>query len=126
MYACRSGMLALLLKIPLVLHDSDAHPGLTNRLLPAVCVSDWHGCSARILQLSAGKSLAALASRSRQRFGHIASRKSERLRRNWDLIQRPLVVVTGGGLGAKRINDGIVAVRDALLEEASVYLIPGD
>ena len=33
-YVCLPvGYAARLLRIPLVLHDSDAHPGLTNRLL---------------------------------------------------------------------------------------------
>ena len=36
-YVCLPvGYAARLLKIPLVLHDSDAHPGLTNRLLSKV------------------------------------------------------------------------------------------
>ena len=38
---------------------------------------------------------------------------------------RPLVVVTGGGLGAARINQAVVASREILLKEASVFLISG-
>ncbi len=33
MFVCRSGVAAHLLRIPIVLHDSDVHPGLANRVL---------------------------------------------------------------------------------------------
>lgn len=41
-------------------------------------------------------------------------------------VNKPLVVVTGGGLGAGRINSAIVAIRENLLSEASVFLISGN
>ncbi len=39
---------------------------------------------------------------------------------------RLLRIVTGGGLGAGRINSAIVAIRENLLSEASVFLISGN
>jgi len=38
----------------------------------------------------------------------------------------PIVLVTGGGLGASRINDAVIAVADKLLEFCSIVLISGD
>ena len=47
-YVCLPvGYAARLLRIPLVLHDSDAHPGLTNRLL-----SPFAKLSARVRRLN--------------------------------------------------------------------------
>jgi UDP-N-acetylglucosamine--N-acetylmuramyl-(pentapeptide) pyrophosphoryl-undecaprenol N-acetylglucosamine transferase len=39
--------------------------------------------------------------------------------------KRPLIVVTGGGLGARRINDAVAKRLDAILDISSVLLISG-
>lgn len=40
-------------------------------------------------------------------------------------VDRPLVVVTGGGLGARRLNDATIASLDSLLPQASLLLLSG-
>ena len=126
-YVCLPvGYAARLLKIPLVLHDSDAHPGLTNRLLAPFASAIGTGApleyynyppeKSRYVGIPIAETFRAYSEKEKRTF---------KAKLGFDPM-RPLVVVTGGGLGAKRINDGVVAVRDALLEEASVYLISGD
>lgn len=119
------GFAAHLLKIPLVIHDSDAHPGLTNRILARwasaiatgaplenypypVRISRYVGIpiSDEFVRLSKAEQATA-----KSELGFTAN--------------RPLVVVTGGGLGAQRINDAVVAVLDDLLRTTSVVLISG-
>jgi UDP-N-acetylglucosamine:LPS N-acetylglucosamine transferase len=48
-------------------------------------------------------------------------------KRKWGIaVDKPLVVVTGGGLGASRINDAIVLTLEKLLKLSSVVLISGE
>lgn len=119
------GWAAHLLKIPLVIHDSDAHPGLTNRIL-----SRWADA------IATGAPLEYYSyPKERSRYVGIPISSdfkpvSEEQRRHekvvWGLdIDKPLVVVTGGGLGATRINNAVVAERQNLLSHASIILVSG-
>lgn len=119
------GLAARLLRIPLVIHDSDAHPGLTNRIL-----------AKRATFIATGAPLHHYdypESRSRyvgipiaSEFRPFTSDEQALAKRELGFDDtRPLVVVTGGGLGAKRLNDAVVSSLDQLLPTASVMLISG-
>lgn len=119
------GMAAKVLGIPLVIHDSDAHPGLTNRILGKWATAIGTGAPLKYYSYSA----------SRTRYVGIpiseafvplddAQREATKMKLGVD-SKKPLVVVTGGGLGAKRINDAVVKRLDGLLELSSVILISG-
>lgn len=111
------GFAAHLLKIPLVIHDSDAHPGLTNRIL-----SRWAN------QIATGAPLENYTyPKDKTHYVGIpidrdfrpftdAERKEARTSLGFPDIARPLAVVTGGGLGARRINEAVVHIAPALLE----------
>jgi UDP-N-acetylglucosamine--N-acetylmuramyl-(pentapeptide) pyrophosphoryl-undecaprenol N-acetylglucosamine transferase len=47
------------------------------------------------------------------------------LKQELGLSSRPLVLITGGGLGAKRINDATVAVADRLVADCTTLLVCG-
>lgn len=119
------GLAARILGIPLVIHDSDAHPGLTNRILGRWATMIATGAPLHHYSYPKDKSYYTgipiapefrpftpeEQSVAKEEFGFESS--------------RPLVVVTGGGLGAKRLNDAVVAALDRLLDVTSVLLISG-
>lgn len=124
-YVCLPiGIAARLLGIPLVIHDSDAHPGLTNRIL-----ARW---ARTILTGAPLEHYPYPASRSRYvgipitvTLADPSLTPAER-RTALDLApDRPLVVCTGGGLGAQRVNAAIIESLEALLGEATVVLVTG-
>lgn len=120
------GFAAKLLKIPLVIHDSDAHPGLTNRVLARWATQIATGAPlkhypypkqiSRYVGIPINPDFKPLSDSER------ADIKKEL---GFD-AKRPLVVVTGGGLGARRINDAVAKRLNEILEVASVILISGN
>lgn len=119
------GFAAKLLKIPLVIHDSDAHPGLTNRVL-----SQWASAIAtgaplkhypyptsisRYVGIPVNNEFAPMDDEERKAIKHALGFDAK----------RPLVVITGGGLGAARINNAVAKRLDELLGICSIFLISG-
>jgi UDP-N-acetylglucosamine--N-acetylmuramyl-(pentapeptide) pyrophosphoryl-undecaprenol N-acetylglucosamine transferase len=113
---------AWLRRVPVVAHESDLSPGLANRLaLPFVnvlCVSfpvtrpgAFRG---RVIFTGTpvrGELLAGDRSRGRRLLGVTDD--------------RPVLLVTGGSLGADRINATVVEALDGLLERATVVHVCG-
>lgn len=126
-YVCLPvGYAARLLQIPLVLHDSDAHPGLTNRLLSPFAKAIGTGAPLEYYNYPPEKaSYVGIPVAPEFRPYSEAERQKLKAKLGFD-ASRPLVVVTGGGLGARRINSAILAIREDLLAEASVFLISGN
>ena len=126
-YVCLpAGYAARLLKIPLVLHDSDAHPGLTNRLLSPFAKAIGTGAPLKYYNYPSEKAKYVgipVAAEFKPYTGE--ERRQLKSKLQFD-PNRPLVVITGGGLGAVRINEAVVAVREDLLAESSVFLISGN
>ena len=110
------GLAAALRRIPFVTHDSDAIPGLANRI-----IGRWAACHAVALPVegypypkaktvNVGVPVSgnhepvtpALQARYKQQLG-------------LDRFEQ-ILLVTGGGLGAVRLNDAMVANAAALLE----------
>ena len=119
------GTAARLLRIPLVIHDSDAHPGLTNRLLAGGATAIATGAPLHHYSYPKEKSYYVgipISSEFTPLNDEQRSAKKQQL--GFDPA-RPLVVVTGGGLGAQRLNDAVVGVLGELTEVTSVLLISG-
>ena len=119
------GVAAYLLRIPLVIHDSDAHPGLTSRILSRWAAVIATGAPLKYYNYPKDRShyvgipVAATAkpySQAKQRQTKESLGFSE---------HEPLVVITGGGLGATAINEAAVKVIDDLLSICSVALVAG-
>lgn len=125
-YVCLPvGMAARLLKIPLVIHDSDAHPGLTNRLLAKSATAIATGAPLHHYRYPKEKShYVGIPISSDFRPLSADTRRMMKQKLGFD-DKQPLLVVTGGGLGAKRLNDTVVSVLDELLKVTSVLLISG-
>lgn len=119
------GMAARLLRIPLVVHDSDAHPGLTNRLLAGGATYIATGAPLHHYSYPKEKSHYVGIPISAD-FRPISSDKRTEYKAGLGFdADKPLVVVTGGGLGAKRLNDTVVVALDDLLDTTSVMLVSG-
>ena len=119
------GLAAKILRIPLVIHDSDAHPGLTNRILAPWATAIATGAPLEHYNYPENKTqyVGIPISREFREFSEKeqASAK-EKLGVPNDL---PLVVITGGGLGAQLINTAMAAIADKLIQSTSVVHITG-
>lgn len=125
-YVCLPvGLAARLLRIPLVIHDSDAHPGLTNRVLSRWATAIATG--APLEYYSYPKEISRYIGIPISSEFHVFSHNERQAaRQQWGIDQlRPLIVITGGGLGAKHINDVVVETLHELMELGTVVLISG-
>jgi UDP-N-acetylglucosamine--N-acetylmuramyl-(pentapeptide) pyrophosphoryl-undecaprenol N-acetylglucosamine transferase len=125
-YVCLPvGLAARILKIPLVIHDSDAHPGLTNRVLAKWATAIATG--APLKHYPYNKEISHyIGIPIAETF--VPFSESDRLAMKQELgfnPNDPLVVVTGGGLGARRMNDAVAKRLDQLLAITSIALISG-
>lgn len=119
------GAAAALLRIPLVIHDSDAHPGLTNRVLARWAKYIATGAPLEHYPYPKKKSHYVGIPVSPE-YGIYSPKEQASAKQAIGVDPtRPLVVITGGGLGAKAINDAIVKILDNLLDNASVILVSG-
>jgi len=125
-YVCLPvGMAAKVLKIPLVIHDSDAHPGLTNRILAKWATSIGTGAPLKYYAYpeSISKYVGIPVDEA---FRKLSAQEKNQAKQNIGVdTKRPLLVITGGGLGAKRLNDAAALSLSKLLSVCSVVLISG-
>lgn len=119
------GLAARWLKIPLVIHDSDAHPGLTNRILAKWATSIATGAPLKHYPYPKERTKYVGIPISPD-FTPKANAEREMIKKKLGFDESlPLVVITGGGLGARRLNDAIASDLDNLLTTTSVLLISG-
>ena len=125
-YVCLPvGMAAHVLKIPLVIHDSDAHPGLTNRILARWATSIGTGAPLEYYHYPKSKSKYTGIPINVD-FKPVTQAQQWDAKREWGINpDKPLVVVTGGGLGARRLSDTTVSILKKLQKTASVILLSG-
>lgn len=120
------GLAARLLRYPLVIHDSDARPGLTNRILAKYATSigtgsplenyNYNAKKAQYIGVPIGRDFIPVNERNQRRY-------KESLGINPDL---PLIVATGGGLGAQSINLALAKAARALsVRGIAVYHVTG-
>ena len=121
------GLAARVLRIPLVIHDSDAHPGLTNRMLAKRATSIGTGAPLKFYPYPISRShyVGVPVGVDFQEPFNDDRRAQVKQDLGFD-ANRPLVVVTGGGLGARRINDAVAQILSRLLERANVILVSGE
>ena len=119
------GYAARLLGIPLVIHDSDAHPGLTNRLLARSARLIGTGAPLEYYNYPITKTH-YVGIPVKPEFREQNAAEKAHVKHLFHLqSNKPLVVVTGGGLGAKRINDALVAIAPELIKHVSVFHLSG-
>lgn len=125
-YVCLPiGFAAHVLRIPLVIHDSDAHPGLTNRILARWADTIATGAPLEHYPYPPARSHYVGIPVSSE-FHPYDTDDIARARRLLQIDRkRPLVVVTGGGLGAVRLNNAVMALAPQLVETMTIILVSG-
>ncbi len=125
-YVCLPvGWAAWLLRIPLVIHDADAVPGLTNRLLAPIATRIGTGLSldhfnypsskARYVGIAIDPSYQEVTETQRKEFKEALGFDGT----------RPLTVFTGGGQGSRQINAAVALHLEELLKHTNVLLLSG-
>ncbi len=127
-YVCLPlGFAAHFLGCKLVIHDSDTRPGLTNRILARF--ADAIATGSPLENYSYPKAKSSFTGVPIDTAFHPFSASEQRAAKDAIGVvdvDKPLVVVTGGGLGAKSINDAMVRVGRVLIEKGiQVYHIAG-
>lgn len=119
------GIAAHILRIPLVIHDSDAHPGLTNRVL-----ARWAsaiGTGAPLEYYNYPKSISKyIGVPVSDEFKVRSAAEKKALKKELGLdSSAPVTVITGGGLGSTRLNNLVAEVLKDLQQFTSVVLVSG-
>lgn len=119
------GMAAKVLRIPLVIHDSDAHPGLTNRILSRWATAIATGAPLEYYNYPKSKAK-YVGIPINEAFRKLTADQQAAAKKKWGVDpKKPLLVITGGGLGARRLNNTTLAVLDTLETFGSVILVSG-
>jgi UDP-N-acetylglucosamine--N-acetylmuramyl-(pentapeptide) pyrophosphoryl-undecaprenol N-acetylglucosamine transferase len=121
------GMAAHLLRIPIVIHDSDAHPGLANRIVAKWATTIATGAPLENYKYPKEKSHYVGLPVDTTFFRPINVTEQQRLKAALGLhdTKKPLIVVTGGGLGARNINRAVTAIAPQLLDKAAIVHVTG-
>ncbi|MEO8691798.1 MAG: UDP-N-acetylglucosamine--N-acetylmuramyl-(pentapeptide) pyrophosphoryl-undecaprenol N-acetylglucosamine transferase [Candidatus Saccharimonas sp.] len=119
------GLAAHILRIPLVIHDSDAMAGLTNRILGRWATQI--GTGAPLDFYTYPKDIAQYVGVPvDNRSGVFGPKDSARVREELGFEnQLPIVVVTGGGLGSIRVNSATIRELPRLLKLTNIVLLSG-
>ena len=126
-YVCLPvGIMAKLFKIPYIIHESDAVPGLANRLLmrKAKKVAFGTPLSEEVLEKHPNYVWTGIPVGAE--FVPVSPTKQISLKKAFSFSSdRPLVVVTGGSQGSENLNEAIRAILPELLKFTSVALVAG-
>jgi len=113
-------------RVPIVVHEQNARPGLANRLgarwaaATAVTFPGTPLRGATVTGLPMRRGIADLAARRED----LAARRSARTTLGLD-PERPVLLVTGGSLGAQRLNQALTGAAVDVLEHAQVLHLTG-
>lgn len=127
-YVCLPlGYAARLLRIPLVIHDSDTRPGLTNRMLSRSAMRIATGSPLENYNYPVDRTVYTGVPVDASLRPLSASEQREAKSRIGVIdLTKPLIVVTGGGLGAASINEGMIRAAQSLLDDGyCIYHVTG-
>ena len=120
-----AGLAGWILRIPIVIHDSDAHPGLANRIISRFAQKITTGAPLEFYNYPKKKTK-YVGIPVLENFKKYSFKEREGLKKELGFsLSKPLVVITGGGLGASRLNNAIVAEAEKITQKAQIILISG-
>ncbi len=111
------GLAAALLRIPFVTHDSDAIPGLANRI-----VGRWakiHAVAQKVdMYAYSPKNTVQVGVIVAEEFDLVDKQVQNHFKQQLNLnITDPLLVITGGSSGAQRLNQAMVKIVPDLISD---------
>ena len=111
------GLAAAARRLPIITHDSDALPGLANRLVSRWVTTHTTGQSAENYPYDKNKTI-AVGVLVEHTYKSITGELQKEYKRQLNLPEDALVlVITGGSLGARQINQAVSSIIDKLLAE---------
>lgn len=122
------GVIARLLKIPYVIHESDATPGLANRVLMKQAKVVAMGVRFEVTEENAKQraNWEWVGIPIGDEFRKVSLPKQISLKRGFGFdTKKPLLVVTGGSQGSEHINQAMTEVLPEMLKNVSVGLVAG-
>jgi len=110
------GLAARLFRVPLIIHDSDTRPGLTNRILARSAKTIATGMPVSFYNYEK-KHMVYTGIPVDKSFQPVSTAQQSAAKQSLGLSPTaPLLVVTGGGNGAKELNEQLNAAAPILLE----------
>ncbi len=120
------GLVAHLLNIPFVIHESDTVAGLANRLLMKKATKVAFGMPIAPEIQAEHPNYVWTGTPVNPEFQPVSEAKQAKLKQSLGFApDRPLVVVTGGSQGSENINEVIRQILPDLLKFTSVALVAG-
>ncbi|MFO0970759.1 MAG: glycosyltransferase [Candidatus Saccharimonadales bacterium] len=109
------GFTARLFRVPLIIHDSDTRPGLTNRILARWAQTIATGMPTSFYPYPQQK-MKYVGIPVQRSYQPVNSKKQKVYKNDLGLAaDRPLLLVTGGGKGAATLNAQITAIARKLI-----------
>ena len=121
------GLAARMLKIPIVIHDSDTIPGLTNRILSRFATAIGVGSPADNYPNYRKEITKFVGVPVREKIHEytVEEQKKAKEKLGFD-ANKKLILVVGGGLGAVVINENVVNNTTPMIENnAQILLVAG-
>ena len=120
------GLVAHMLRIPFVIHESDTVAGLANRILMQKATKVAFGMSISPETLAAHPNYVWTGTPVSAEFKPVTPAGQVRLKKSLSFNpEKPLVVITGGSQGSKNMNEAIRQILPELLKFTSVGLVAG-
>lgn len=107
------GVVAGWKKIPLVIHDSDARPGLTNRVLQRYATRIATGTPVENYPYPKDRTKHTGVPIDKKFFSPI---EASQAKRTLGLSQKPMLLLVGGSLGAKSLNEALARDAESILD----------
>lgn len=118
------GLAAACLRVPLVTHDSDVLPGLTNRILSRYAKKLCVGLPTKYYKTYPSIKTVQTGIPIRAEYVPVTSHQQHAARQEMGIPDNATVIaVVGGSLGAVRLNDAFINVADELLTQKSTYIL---
>ena len=124
-YVCLPvGIVAHLYKIPLVIHDSDTVPGLTNRVLARFATAIGTGAPVENYPSYPKSKTKFVGIPVRDEIKPASVRERNALKKKLGFsVRRPLIMAMGGGLGAAEINAAVAQNAAKLIDKGADILL---
>jgi UDP-N-acetylglucosamine--N-acetylmuramyl-(pentapeptide) pyrophosphoryl-undecaprenol N-acetylglucosamine transferase len=120
------GVAAKWLRIPYVIHDSDATLGLTSRMLERRAALVALGMPSAMTERSQHDKYIWTGIPVAESFRRVTAAEKRKVLAGFDLSpSKPMVLVTGGSSGSRHMNDATEEILGELLKFASVVLVAG-